>query len=113
MTRTRLGLVGRGLGLGIGLGTLGLGLGSQDMRLATRPIVECVSHLHIIEHERLPYRLPCTAGIWHTGLYRVPPVFTIPVRRYKKNSVQTSNSLVTGMFGSKQLGTGDAAPPSR
>ena len=48
MTRTRLGLVGRGLGLGIGLGTLGLGLGSQDMRLATRPIVECVSHLHII-----------------------------------------------------------------
>ena len=55
MTRTRLGLVGRGLGLGIGLGTLGLGLGSQDMRLATRPIVECVSHLHIIfatEHVR-------------------------------------------------------------
>ena len=49
MTRTRLGLVGRGLGLGIGLGTLGLGLGSQDMTLiATRPIVECVSHLHII-----------------------------------------------------------------
>ena len=55
MTRTRLGLVGRGLGLGIGLGTLGLGLGSQDMRLATRPIVDWASHLHTIfatEHVR-------------------------------------------------------------
>ncbi len=48
MTRTRLGLVGRGLGLGIGLDALGLGLGSQDLRLATRPIVEYISHLHII-----------------------------------------------------------------
>ena len=53
MTRTRLGLVGRGLGLGIGLGTLGLGLGSQDMRLATRPIVECVSNLHTFATEHV------------------------------------------------------------
>jgi hypothetical protein len=60
-----------------------------------------------LEHERLPYRLPCTAGIWHTGLHRVPPVFTIPVYRYKQNSAQMSNSHVTGMFRSKQLGTGD------
>ena len=71
MTRTRLGLVGRGLGLGIGLGTLGLGLGSQDMRLATRPIVECVSNLHIIfatEHVRraISHGLP---GI-HPGFSR-------------------------------------------
>ena len=64
MTRTRLGLVGRGLGLGIGLGTLGLGLGFQDMRVVTRPIVECVSHLHIIfatEHvmRAISHGLPC------------------------------------------------------
>ena len=45
----------------------------------------------------LAYRLvPCTAGIHHSGT---------PV----KKSIQTSNLglLVTGMFGSKQLGTGD------
>ncbi len=46
MTRTRLGLAGLGLGLGIGLGTLGLGLGSQDLRLATRSIVERQSLAH-------------------------------------------------------------------
>ena len=50
MTRTRLGLVGRGLGLEIGLGTLGLGLGSQDLRLATRSLDQIVKCVRLLRH---------------------------------------------------------------
>ena len=68
MTRTRLGLVGLGLGLGIGLGTLGLGLGSQDLRLATRPIVECASYLR---------HIPATEHVRRAISHGLPGMFSV------------------------------------